>query len=132
MFGIKKYFLKWLLNGFNDLYDEYAEEVGAVEQQADAHDWKPPARYCIRASGSDIWCDDYRTGPGGCSIEAIWTQNIGGKEKPVTCSIYDSSLIIIDYETEITREVFDRLKKEHADSIHGENGIRKAIGESYV
>ncbi len=121
VFGeLKKRFLKWLLDGFNELYKECEDELEEAEEARAREEakWKPPARYCIRAGGSDIWCDDYRAGPGGFSIEVIWTQSIDGEERPVLCTIYDASYIIIDYETGVTLEQFEKTKQAVKDSMN--------------
>jgi hypothetical protein len=115
---LKEHILNWL---FSDEEECDCEERETEKEESPAIDtesidtWVPPARYCIRAGGIDIWADNYRFGPGGFSIELVCTQKIGSVEKVVSGFIVESNYMIFDYESTMTSNVFDKMQKANTD-----------------
>jgi hypothetical protein len=122
--GIKGYVLDWLMSGMveEENYDRNCEDahsmtghtIGPMNEEP-IENWTPPARYLIRAGGSEIWCDRWKFGPN--SIDVFRTETIGGQEKAVSVSIYESTFMIFDFETPLTSETFDHTRKSDIDSM---------------
>jgi hypothetical protein len=86
------------------------------EQQLEAIiNWEPPARYCIRAGGMDVWCDNVKPNASGLGVDIIWIQKIKGVATPVSGTIFDTNIMVFDYETSLTAEVFEHIKKTSFD-----------------
>jgi len=114
---IKICILKWLMSGIEEEADcdcEYWDEeednqhpcmdISPISNES-IENWTPPARYCVFTGGNEIWCDQVKSGL--MSIDLLWTQKIGGVEKPVCASLSETSYIIYDYETTLTSKAFD-------------------------
>jgi len=124
MFGfVRSYVLGWLMGPDEDEECDCEEFQAVKDDEQSTLDyralavemWVPPARYCIRAGGIDYWVDNYKFGPGGMSVDIFWTQKIGGVEKAVSASIFETSFVIVDYETTVTSKVFDQIKETNID-----------------
>lgn len=110
---LRRYVLNWLLSG---LVDENECGCEAFDHSPDLEmKLAKPARYCIKAGGTEIWADNYKFGPGGLSLDVFWTQKIGGVEKSASGSIFETSFMIFDYETTMTSEVFDQIRESNID-----------------
>jgi hypothetical protein len=110
---LKRYVLDWLMSG---LVEENECGCEAFDRTPDLEmKWVPHARYSIRAGGMEIWADNYKFGLGGLSLDVFWTQKIGGVEKSVSASIFETSFTIIDYETTMTSKVFDQIRESNID-----------------
>lgn len=129
--GFRKWLANWILDGLNDEEECTCDECQAERDssqnqqqmgypgpsQAEIDAFVPPARYCIRASGMDYFVDNWKPGAGGMCIDVCWTQKIGGVEKPVFGTLFESSFTIIDYDSPMTVEAFEHVKKQNSDYI---------------
>ena len=106
------------------------EDLVQADQQRDM--WVPPARYCIRAEGLDIWVDGYEFGPGGNCIEAFWIQKIGGVERKVSSCIYETNFMIFDYgQTLDDPEIIDCMSEPASDLTHAMSAQEDTKGRSH-
>jgi hypothetical protein len=81
----------------------------------------------------DYWVDNYKFGP--VSLDMFRTQKIGGAEKAVSCSIFETNFTIIDYETTMTSEVFDQIRETGIDfkqEVIVLEGATKRIGKRCI
>ncbi len=127
---LKRHVLDWLFSGLDEEKIN-REDSGIMEEESQALEYSaaqvdaecidtcvPPRRYIIRAGGMDFVADNYKFGPGGSSLDLIWTEWIDGKEKPIVASIFDPNFIIFDFETSVTPEVFENIKHSNLDFVN--------------
>lgn len=119
---LRRYVLDWLMESDEEEecdceeFQADEDEQSMISYRAPAIDmWVPPARYYIRAGGIDYWVDNYKFGPGGVSLDIFWTQKIGGVEKAVSASLFETNFVICDYETTMTSNVFDQIRENNID-----------------
>lgn len=84
--------------------------------QDEIDNWVPPARFLIHAGGVDYWIDSWKSGPAG-AIDVCWTQKIKGEEKTIFATIFESSFTIVDYDSPMTMEAFEHVKKQSIEYI---------------
>jgi hypothetical protein len=86
-------------------------------EQAMMDNWEPPSRYCIRAAGVDYFVDDWKSSVGGYGLDVCWIQKIKGEERPVFATLFENSFTIIDYDSPMTVEAFEHVKKQSIDYV---------------
>jgi hypothetical protein len=117
---------QWIVESVNDEEEcDCGDEGGCncidekmrMEQQEMIDNWKPPARYCIRAGGIEYFVDSWKPAMGGYGIDIFWTQKIGGVDRGVSGTIIENSFTIIDYESVATYEMFEHAKKQSFEYV---------------
>ncbi len=130
--SFKKWIAKLVVEGLQELEEEENEQCEGcghvcdackekqqigypheAEEQEDGpvDDPTPPSRYCVRANGLDYWVDDIKPDPIlGWNLR--WNQTINGEVRNVVCTIYDVGVVIVDYESPMTKETFENIKKQ--------------------
>jgi hypothetical protein len=121
---IGKFIGEWIFSSLNDNECDCENGEchcgGGIQSEEEMiKNWKPIARYCIRSGGMDYWCDDIKPNP-ILGWDLMWTQMVEGEEKPVTCTIYDVGITMVDYQTPMTPEVFTHIKKQSLDYVMAE------------
>ncbi len=72
----------------------------------------------IQAGGNTWWVDSYKPNP-VYGIDVFWTEELGGKIKNVKGTIMDANLAIFDFESDITFDIFENIRKQTIDyAIH--------------
>ena len=92
------------------------DELTLEERQAIMDSWTPPGRYCVRAGGMDYFCDMWKPNA-VVGFDLLWTQKIGGEDKVVTGTIFNTDVTIIDYASTITPEVFEHIRQQSFDYV---------------
>jgi hypothetical protein len=126
--SLKRSILNWLASGWDMDEDRdcstptcaptTTHETCTLEQQKEMiENWEPPARYCIRSGGMDVWCDYIKPNASGLGVDIFWTQKIGGVDSPVSATLFDPNIMIFDYRTTQTAEVFEHIKKSSFDYV---------------
>jgi len=77
-------------------------------------DMEPPARYYVQTSNHGYWCNSYKPNQ-IFGIDLIWTQKIKGKDVVVTGTVMSSDISIFDYESSMTLEKFENIRKQTFD-----------------
>jgi len=75
---------------------------------------EPPARYYIQGSNHGYWCNSYK--PNALlGVDVYWIQKIKGKDTVVTGTIMSGDISIFDYESTMTPEKFENIRKQTFD-----------------
>jgi hypothetical protein len=101
--------LEWLASGL-------PEEDDVVIDEEAVNNWVPPCRYCVHVGGDDIWVENYKPNP-VFGIDVIWQQKIGGEVMPVAATILESSITIVDYETQWSLKTFEHVRHQSMDTV---------------
>lgn len=65
----------------------------------------------------DIWCDDIKPNASGFGVDIFWTQKSKGVDASVSGTLFDTNILIFDYKTTLTAEVFEHVKKSSVDYV---------------
>lgn len=106
------------IDDFLDAMTEGQPEFDCPECSGTEEKLNNPRRYMIQAGGNTWWVDSYKPNP-VYGIDCFWTEELGGKTKNVKGTIMDSNLSIFDFESDITYDIFENIRKQTIDyAIH--------------
>jgi hypothetical protein len=98
--------------------EENPEEQCTCPECTSEHPLDNPRRYMIQAGGNTWWVDSYK--PNAVyGIDAFWTEELGGKIKNIKGTIMDANIAIFDFESDMTLDIFENIRKQTIDyAIH--------------
>ena len=109
------------IKDFLDAWDDSAEPVPdkcTCGDEACSCEKEPmpenPKRYLIQSGGTPWWVDSYKPNP-VYGIDVFWTEEVNGKIKNVRGTIMDANVSIFDFESDVTPEMFENMRKQTVD-----------------
>lgn len=129
---IKEQILHWLgiQEEVDARFDEFVEEItdgGCHENEEEDDEPFPPSRFLIQTGNNSYWVQAWK--PNAImGIDVFWKQKVGENTINVQGTIWDTNVSIFDFETTVTPEVFENMRKHTIDSAiaQAEEAMAKA------